>query len=118
MTYRWNDEGTDATLLTTADTRPLRITTSSGPREQTWTFPSRANCDGCHNATAGYVLGFNAWQLNRQVEYPNGSRDNQLERLRAVGAFINPYPEGEHEVMQRAVHVNDAHAPVEARLKS
>jgi hypothetical protein len=118
LTYRWNDAGTEAYLLSSGDTRTLQIETSEGTRTQTWTFPERVDCDHCHNSVASFVLGVNAWQLNLEREYPNGSRDNQLERLRSLGVFSNPYPDGAHTTMAHAVSVGDADAPTEARLKS
>ncbi len=118
LTYRWNDAGTDATLLTTSETRTLQIETSGGQRTQTWTFPGRVDCDHCHTTAAGYALGFNAWQLNRQFDYPNASQDNQLTRLRSLGVFNNPYPEGAESSFAHAVSINDAGASVESRLKS
>ncbi len=118
LTYRWNDAGTDATLLTSSETRTLQIETSTGQRTQTWTFPGRVDCDHCHTTAAGYVLGFNAWQLNRVFDYPNASPDNQLTRLRSVGVFDNPYPEGAEPSFAHAVSINDGGAPIESRLKS
>ncbi len=73
-----------------ADAREARL--QDGAREVafgdvTWTFPSRAQCKACHNPAANHVLGLEAPQLNRDIVYPNGTRTNQLDALRAVGLF-------------------------------
>ncbi len=75
--FEWNDEGTDATLLTEGKTKDLGTSA--------WDIPSRAACFTCHNATAGRVLGFVRAQLDRDIVYPNGAADNQLRALARAG---------------------------------
>jgi uncharacterized repeat protein (TIGR03806 family) len=70
--YEWNDEQTDATLLVAGKTKPLAGGTS-------WTFPSRAECFACHTPVAGFTLGLEARQLDRD----EGGK-NQLERIASV----------------------------------
>src|SRR5262249_32645513 len=52
-TYQWNDEQTDAVLVGPAgDERTFTIPDTEAPggkRQQTWRFPSRAECVRCHN---------------------------------------------------------------------
>ncbi len=92
LTYRWNETGTEAFLLTTSETRDLSISLAGGgTRQQTWTFPSRQDCSECHTAAAGYALGAHTWQLNRDFTYPNGNTDNQLTTWRDLGMFANPF---------------------------
>ena len=69
--YEWNDEQTDAALLVTGKTKPLATGAS-------WTFPSRAECFACHTSVAGFTLGLEARQLDRD----DGGK-NQLERFSA-----------------------------------
>lgn len=69
--YEWNDEQTDAVLLATGKTKPLLTGT-------TWTFPSRAECFACHTSVAGFTLGLEARQLDRDE-----GGTNQLERFAA-----------------------------------
>jgi uncharacterized repeat protein (TIGR03806 family) len=70
--YEWNDEQTDATLLGAGKTKLL----ADGAM---WTFPSRAECFTCHTAAAGFSLGLEARQLDREA-----GGGNQLERFGPV----------------------------------
>lgn len=81
-TYRWNDAGTDATLLPGADTLELAVDDGNGgTRNQTYAFPSRAQCHQCHTTAAGKVLGIRTSQLN------GGSDGNLLVALDQAGYF-------------------------------
>lgn len=81
-TYRWNDAGTDALLLTGAETTDLQVADGNGgTRNQTYEFPSRAQCLQCHTAASGRVLGVRTAQLN------GGPAENQLQTLNAAGFF-------------------------------
>lgn len=79
-TYRWNDEGTDATLL--GEGTDFRFV---GDLE--WVFPSRANCLACHTQAAGRSLGLEIAQLNHDFEYPGRGRFNQIATLDHIGLF-------------------------------
>ena len=59
---------------------------AGGRREQTWHYPSRAECMMCHSRAATYVLGVSTAQLNCEFDYPGG-RDNQLRTLSHLGLF-------------------------------
>lgn len=81
--YRWNDEGTDATLLPAAGAdAEYRV---EGGRSVSWHYPSRAECMVCHSRAANFVLGLCDGQLNRDQEYPGGGKDNQLRALEHIG---------------------------------
>ncbi|MBS2013810.1 MAG: PQQ-dependent sugar dehydrogenase [Deltaproteobacteria bacterium] len=71
--YEWNDEQTDAVLLTGAKKKAL----ADG---STWYFPSRAECFACHTAVAGFTLGLETRQLDRVVDGKN-QLDRFAERL-------------------------------------
>jgi uncharacterized repeat protein (TIGR03806 family) len=83
-TYEWNDAQTDATLLPDGKTKVIA--------GQPWTYPSRSQCMGCHNASAGFSLGLETAQLNRVVAYAGEGRQNQLERFADLGLFAAPLP--------------------------
>ena len=59
--YIWTDDSTDATLVDAAGIdHSFTIQDSSlpkGSREQSWHYPSREECMGCHSRAANYVLG-------------------------------------------------------------
>lgn len=82
FTYRWNDAGTEATLLAGADSIALQVDDGNGGvRNQTYEIPSRAQCQQCHTTAAGKVLGVRTAQLN------GGSDGNQLRALSRAGYF-------------------------------
>ncbi|QEL14244.1 PQQ-dependent sugar dehydrogenase [Limnoglobus roseus] len=83
-TYAWRDDQTDADLVPADGAeKSFRVKDPifGGVRPQTWTFASRVQCGQCHNAWAGYTLGFNREQLNR--DRPDGT--NQLTFLGEFG---------------------------------
>jgi uncharacterized repeat protein (TIGR03806 family) len=70
VTYKWNAEQTDAELLISSSTEDLTIIGADGEeRTQPYFYPGPADCQTCHNAQAGFVLGARTAQLNRQVSY-------------------------------------------------
>ncbi|MEM8488975.1 MAG: PQQ-dependent sugar dehydrogenase, partial [Bacteroidota bacterium] len=89
FTYRWNDAGTDASLLEASLEETFTITEADGAtREQTWLYPSRSDCFVCHTSAAGRVLGPKTRQLNSTITYPStGLAGNQIESLNHIGIF-------------------------------
>jgi uncharacterized repeat protein (TIGR03806 family) len=87
VTFRWNGAGTDAQLLTTAESGVFTVYDEEGtPWQQTWTFPSRADCNTCHNTNASRIRGVNTHQLNADLAYPgSGVTDNQLRAWNHLG---------------------------------
>jgi uncharacterized repeat protein (TIGR03806 family) len=84
--YEWSDDQTDALLLPGAKQRQVG--------GQTWSYPSRAQCLQCHTAAAGFSLGLELGQLNRDAFYPSTSRTaNQLATLAHVGLLDAPLPQ-------------------------
>lgn len=77
-TYEWNESQTDATLLEAAKEKTL----ANG---QVWSFPSPIQCFTCHKEAAGFSLGTEAQQFNRDFDYAPGQRTNQLTMLADIG---------------------------------
>ena len=88
-TYRWNEAQTEAWLLEGAATEDL------GP--QTWSYPSRGDCTGCHTAAAGGSLGLSTGQMNAVHDMLGGGVEHsQIGLLAALGYFEeSPPPEDE-----------------------
>jgi uncharacterized repeat protein (TIGR03806 family) len=87
FTYRWNQEQSDATLLTSRETETLTIAAAAGGTfELVYEYPSRTDCLQCHTDVAGFVLGTRTRQLNRDFTYP-GMVDNQLRSINHIGLF-------------------------------
>ncbi|HEV3024669.1 MAG TPA: PQQ-dependent sugar dehydrogenase [Pirellulales bacterium] len=94
-TYVWNDDQTDAELLDAAGAdRTYTIADPSAPggrRDQTWHFPSRAECTLCHTMPAKFVLGLNTLQMNKDHDY-GGLVANQLATLEHLGVLSELLP--------------------------
>jgi hypothetical protein len=70
--YEWNDDQSDAVLLPAGKTKPL----AGG---QSWYFPSRGECFACHTPVAGFTLGLETRQLDRDE-----AGANQLARFASL----------------------------------
>jgi len=88
-TYLWNDKQTDADLVGAAGMdKTYTVKERSGKtRKQVWHYPSRNECMFCHSRAAGFVLGINTAQMNR---------DNQLSTLSKMGMFKTPLTKAEN----------------------
>ncbi|MBM3738388.1 MAG: hypothetical protein FJW39_21610 [Acidobacteria bacterium] len=108
--YMWNDSETDGELVEARGIdRTFRIRDAAAPggaREQVWHYPSRNECMFCHSRAAGFVLGLNTAQMNR---------DGQLERLEKAGYFKKPPPA---ETARAAYADPFGNAPIEDRVRA
>lgn len=78
-TYAWNDDETDALLVTGGARRAL-------PNGRAWTYPSASECMQCHTEAAGRSLGLELRQLLRDTPYPSTGRTSpQIATLLHVG---------------------------------
>ena len=118
--YLWNEEQTDARLVAAEGTE-LDLTIKdplgeNGVRKQTWRVPSRNECMVCHSRAAGFVLGLNTLQMNRDHDY-QGVVDNQLRALNHIGIFAEPLEKGpaEYGTLPNAY---DPSAELEARTRA
>jgi uncharacterized repeat protein (TIGR03806 family) len=85
-TYEWNAAQTEAVRVRGGKT----VFT----RGQDWIFPSESQCMQCHTSAAGFSLGLETAQLNRDFTYPStGQTDNQLEAFEHVSMFSTPLPD-------------------------
>lgn len=87
VTYRWGSSMTNAALIPAGGLdEPFVIDDGGTIRTQVWRYPSRTECLVCHQAGAGFALGFNTVQLNRERDY-HGAVSNQLQAFNGVGYF-------------------------------
>lgn len=85
-TYEWSEDQSDATLLESSKVKQIG--------NQTWHYPSRAQCLACHTEVAGRSLGLETAQLNRTTTYAETGRlANQLTTLNRIGMFDTPLTE-------------------------
>lgn len=119
VTYAWNDEGTDATLLTQGMEKTYSVTGPDGsPRQRIWEIPGRGDCLTCHSSGADNVLAVSTRQLNRDLFYSaTGRTSNQLATWSQLGIFGATYP-GSPSDQPKAAPIDDPHASLDHRVKS
>jgi uncharacterized repeat protein (TIGR03806 family) len=84
-TYEWNAAQTEATRV-----RGGKTVFTNG---QDWSFPSEGQCMVCHTGAAGFSLGLETAQLNRDFIYRSSGRiANQLETIEHILMFSAPLP--------------------------
>lgn len=116
LTYRWTEDQTDALLVPEeGQDEPIARWVNGKEVVQTWRYPSRAECRTCHNPAAGWVLGFNAAQLNREFHFESGSA-NYLSALVGAGYFSNSVPNPSS--LKRSAGVGETGASVGWRARS
>jgi putative heme-binding domain-containing protein len=94
--YAWNDEHTDADLVSTDGDQKLvdsafpvaALTQSPAPPKQMWHFASRAQCMTCHNGWADYALAFNTGQLDHPQKFGD-IVDNEVRTFKHIGLLLN-----------------------------
>jgi uncharacterized repeat protein (TIGR03806 family) len=85
VSYRWNTNGTVATLADAAGEEfDLNVSDNGVPSVQRWRIPSQAECMTCHSPQAGHALSFRTRQLNRPGEIA-GVPGNFIRRLFDAG---------------------------------
>jgi uncharacterized repeat protein (TIGR03806 family) len=119
FSYRWREDESDADLINAAETRDFSIPTPTAPRMQTWTYPSRADCFTCHQASAGSVLGLRPHTLNSEIFYPTTGRTaNQLHTLTGIGLLNPGWTEAALATLPKAARRDDYSASVATRARS
>lgn len=109
-TYEWNAQQTQATRVIGGKT-----VTIAG---QDWIFPSGAQCDQCHTAAAGFALGPETAQMNRDFTYPSTAvTDNQLETIDHVMMFSSPLA-GTPDTLPRLSDPTDVTATLDDRARA
>ncbi|MDX2176076.1 MAG: PQQ-dependent sugar dehydrogenase [Candidatus Sumerlaeia bacterium] len=119
FSYRWNDAGTDADLLTSADTREFLVQTALGPKTVKWDFPNESQCFQCHTTIANRVLGIQTPELNWEYEYPwSGVADNQLRTFAHLGVFQSPGLPAQPAALPKQTDILDATLNIRSRARS
>jgi len=117
FTYRWNVNQTEAELVDeVGDAEDITITDAQGAtRTQTWTYPSRGACMGCHSQAAGYILGARTRQLNMNYNYAE-RLDNQIRSWNHIGLFTTDV--GSHLLYPTFPALADMSASVSDRARA
>ncbi len=117
VTYVWDADQKDATLVRTGQNIGIELVSEQGtPQVFTYAVPTDSQCLLCHqtDVTTGRfeVLGPRAGNLNRDYLYASGSA-NQLDKLAALqmlAAYVAPAP--------RMVVWNDPAEPLASRARA
>jgi uncharacterized repeat protein (TIGR03806 family) len=116
VSYRWNDAGTEATLVPEEGVEfDLNVVENGTPRVQRWSIPSRASCLTCHTPQAGHALSSNTRQFNLTGTM-NGFTGNQLTLLQSAGYFANAVESP--NLLPRHLRPTESAFPIEARVRS
>jgi mono/diheme cytochrome c family protein len=116
VTYRWGNSLTNATLVPEAGLDEEFVINDGGTmRTQVWHYPSRTECNSCHSPVAGFALGFNTVQMNRDFGYTGGV-SNQIAFLSVAGVFSNTVTE--LNSLRALAPVTNAAASLEWRVRS
>ena len=108
-TYEWNAQRTDATLVQGGKTVAVG--------SQSWIYPSGNDCLTCHTSAAGFALGLDTAQLNRNLTYATTGRTaNQLRTLDTVTMFTTPL--GDPALQPAMPDPFDATAPLAQRARA
>ncbi len=120
LSYRWNEEQSDATLIRNSEVRTFDVIDEFGEAyAQNWEFPGPLQCNTCHNGNAGFVLGVNTQQLNGNLLYPSTSISaNQLATWNHVNIFNEQLEEDRISEMPRAVSLSDPNASLRSKVTS
>ena len=116
ITYRWDDAQANASLVPTEGmNEAFLIHDGATTRTQVWHYPARAECLSCHTTAAGFALGFNTGQLNRDHVY-GGTLTNQIIALSQMGYFSNSVTAVDGLLSYASA--TDETVPVEHRVRS
>ena len=118
ITYRWTTPPTNALLVAEAGQDETITTYNSNGTvadSQVWRYPSRVECLVCHTAGAGFALGFNTPQLNRDFSYDGGT-SNQIVALSLASYFSNTV--SNRHLLPALAHPTDATVSHEYRVRS
>jgi uncharacterized repeat protein (TIGR03806 family) len=118
VTYKWRADNSEADLLETNLNEEIAIQTATGVRKQTWYYPSRADCLTCHTANANLVLGVKTRQLNRDFNYPDGRKENELVAWKNLGLFDTDFSDADVKNFPALAQTDDLSRSLEDRVRS
>lgn len=120
ITYKWNENQTDAFLLTSGLDETLNITRANGTTEaQVWSYPSRSDCVTCHNPSTGGTIGTRTRYLNKELRYPRTGRTaNQLVTLSHLGILDQTITDADTNSLLTYKALTDTNASLDEKARS
>jgi uncharacterized repeat protein (TIGR03806 family) len=117
VTYKWRPDQTDADLVEQGVSE--EIVSADARHRQVWYFPGSVDCLTCHNASAGFVLGLQDKQINREIRCSEGGPpQNQLRCWNDRRLFEPVFTEATLSSIPRMAAVDDAGASLDHRVRS
>jgi hypothetical protein len=117
VTYKWRPDQTDADLVEQGVSE--EIVSADKRRRQDWYFPGPADCLTCHNASAGFVLGLQDKQINREVRCAEGGPpQDQLRSWNERRLFEPAFTDAILGSIPRMAAVDDVGASLDHRVRS
>ena len=119
VVYKWRPDDSDADLLTGSQTEAVPIKSAAAQvHEQTWYYPSRQDCQACHNSNTSGVLGLKARQMNRSFVFPSGVADNELRAWNHIGLFAPAIDEAGFDLITTLAAADDSSRTLQDRARS
>jgi len=117
--YAWNNEGTEAFLVgPEGKDQMIEVMEGSEVRLQNWRFSSRTECMNCHSQAAGFAIGMNFLQLNRDHDYGDVT-DNQLRTWEHLGILsVDWWERAKGLLSQSLINQGLTQADAEAELQT
>lgn len=116
VSYRWNEEGTDAILAGPGgEDFDLEIVENGATSTRRWRIPARAECTACHNPDAGHLLSLGMRQLNAPGRM-NAAAGNFLSLL-SQAAYLDGFG-GDPAALGRYFRPGESGADLEDRVRS
>ena len=115
--YRWNDAGTDGTLLDHVDGQvdhDWTVTENGVEQVRQHIYPGRQTCFTCHSASAGRLLGIDSPQLSRPQDYGDYIAD-QLTTWASLDLFGDTASSTDLEKVERLPSPADVSHPLTER---
>jgi uncharacterized repeat protein (TIGR03806 family) len=120
FSYIWNDEATDADLLSESYTKTFNIRDGSNTITQDYYYPSRSDCITCHTDVTGFILGVKTSQINKQHLFVNQTDsvwDNQLRSYNNIRLFTENIGE-DYSEFPKLANPFDETEPIEFRARA
>lgn len=120
VTYKWNDQQTDAELLTSGLDETINIAKADGSTgTQVWSYPRTIDCITCHNPTSGGTLGPKARYLNKDYTYSKTGRTaNQLVTLSQLGILDEVIEDSDTSDILTYKSTTDPNATLDEKARS
>lgn len=109
--YRWNEKGSDASLVDEGG-ETVELTLPQGGTQR-WRFPSRAECMACHTQRTNFAISF----TTEQLDCAETSGAGQLDRLLKMG-YLQNSPQLRSLRGKPRADPHDESVPLELRARS